>query len=483
MLRFKIIQDGKPASDVDLSSAYLVGNDRVPIRAEIKYAKGEVIAESRTRGAAAMAILWPVEGVGRVMMETPRLSERHAPYNLHLELARGQLMRISQKREDWGLYDFEEGRELYDRVDAARKLLISAITAPDDASAASFADRAITESVSVGEDLAKFHADVFLERRQAANQLTKRVFGCRIDPAKNSDAYKQHLARGFDFGLLPLPWRDLEPKEGESKPAAAEPWLNVLRQQKMAVWAESLLTLDPAQLPDWLTKAARNYEQFRDAVTRHIRQMLRKYGPYVHVWEAIRGAHAHNEFRFTFEQIMELTRITSLLIKQTSPRSSSIIGITQPWGEYYATDPRTIPPLLYAEMAVSSGVHFDAFGIDLRFCVDAPNTNIYMRDTMQISSMLDRFGALGKPIHVMLAGVPSGGASGAAGCWREQWSDNVQSDWFNRVFRIALSKPFVESVCCHRLADAGSLDGILNLDCTPKPAYREILKLKSELTD
>lgn len=482
MLRFKILQDGKPAPNVDLASAYLVGNDRVPIRAEIKFTGGEIVAESRTRGAAAMAILWPVDGVGRIMMETPRLCERPEPYNLHVEIARGQLMRISQKREDWGLYDFEDGKDLYDRVDAARKLLISAITAPDDLAATQFADQAITESVKVGEDLSKFHADVFLDRRQAAGQLAKRMFGCRIDPTKSSDAYQQQLAKGFDFGLLPIPWRELEPKEGDYKPAASEPWFNVLRQNKMAVWAESLLSLDPAQMPEWLTKAARNYEQFRDCVTRHVRQMLRKYGPYVHVWEAIRGAHAHNEFRFTFEQIMELTRITSLLIKQTSPKSSSVIGITQPWGEYYASDPRTIPPLLYAEMAVSSGIHFDAFGLDLRFSVDGQNTNAFMRDTMQISSMLDRFGALGKPIHVLLAGVPSGGATEPVGCWRQQWTDDVQAEWVNRVYRIALSKPFVESVCCHRLADAGSLDGILNLDCSSKPAFTEILKLRKELS-
>lgn len=482
MLRFKFLQDGKPAQDVDLTSAYLVGNDRVPIRAEIRFADGEIIAESRTRGAAAMAILWPVNGVGHVMMETPRLCERHAPYNLHVELARGQLMRISQKREDWGLYDFEDGRPLYDRVDAARKLLINAITAPDDVSATAFAEQAIAESVKVGEDLSKFHADVFLERRQAASQLGKRMFGCRIDPAKTSEDYQTQLAKAFDYGLLPLPWRELEPKEGSYQPAASEPWFNILRQKKMAIWAGSLLTLDPAQLPEWLTKTARNYEQFRDCVTRHIRQMLRKYGPYVHVWEAIRGAHAYNEFRFTFEQIMELTRITSLLIKQTSPKSSSVIGITQPWGEYYATDPRTIPPLLYAEMAVSSGIHFDAFGIDMRFSVDAMDANGFMRDTMQISSLLDRFGTLGKPLHLLLAGVPSGGATDAAGCWRDQWTDDVQAEWFNRVYRIALSKPFVESVCCHRLADATSLDGILNLDCTPKPAFDELIKLKNELS-
>src|SRR5690606_29653728 len=152
MLRLKVYQNGKPPSSFDLSSAFLVGNDRVPIRAEIKYQDGQIIAESRTRGATAIALLWDVPGVGRLMLETPRLAERAASYNLHVELARDQLMRISQKREDWGLYDFDAGAPLYERVDAARKKLIAAITAADDATAVRLADSAIVDAVVVGED-------------------------------------------------------------------------------------------------------------------------------------------------------------------------------------------------------------------------------------------------------------------------------------------------------------------------------------------
>ena len=481
MLRLKVYQNGKPPSSFDLSSAFLVGNDRVPIRAEIKYQDGQIIAESRTRGATAIALLWDVPGIGRLMLETPRLAERAAPYNLHIELARGQLMRISQKREDWGLYDFDAGAPLYERVDAARKKLIAAITAADDATAARLADSAIVDAVVVGEDLSALHAELFLERRLAAGQLPKRPLGCRIDPAKSTETCAAMLDKAFDFGVVPMPWREVEPREGAFQSPAAEGWLNLLRKRGKAIWAESLLSLDPSQLPDWVAKTATHYEQFRDAATRHVRQMLRRFGPYIHVWETIRGVHAQNEFRFTFEQIMELTRISSLLIKQMSPKSSSVIGITLPWGEYYARDPRTIPPLLYAEMAVSSGIHFDAFGIDLRFGIEGGPHPGYVRDMMQISSLLDRFGALNKPLHILSAGVPSGGNGNGTGVWGNSWSEAGQAEWFARVCRVALSKPFVESVCGYRLADAAALDGLLNLDCSPKPAFQEMLKLRAEL--
>jgi threonyl-tRNA synthetase len=50
--------------------------------------------------------------------------DRNEPYNLHVELARGRLMRISQKREDWGLFDFDEGESLSKRIALAHERAI-----------------------------------------------------------------------------------------------------------------------------------------------------------------------------------------------------------------------------------------------------------------------------------------------------------------------------------------------------------------------
>ena len=480
MLRIKVFQDGKPAKKLDLSGAYLVGNDRVPLRSELRFANGEIVADSQPRGAAALSIMWPVKGVGRLMLATPRLQDRKQPYNLHVELARGQLMRISQKREDWGLYDFSEGEPIYKEIDAARELLVKALTAPDDATAALHGEAAIAAGVKVGEVVTSFHAEVFLKRRQAANQIVKHALGCRVDTSQNSEAYLQCLTDVFDFGVLPFYWSSMEPKEGTHKPSNIDPWLKLLQERKMPVWGAPLLSLNPIHLPDWLHRWAKKYDHFRECVTRHIRHTLKTYGPYVRAWEAISGVHAQNTFRFTFEQIMELTRIACLLVKQMSPRSPSIIGITLPWGEYYAVDPRSIPPMLYAEMAVQSGINFDAFGVEIRFGSGEPGH--YARDLMQVSSLLDRFGGLGKPLHITAAGIPSAGGNKSDGHWRDTWSDDVQADWVRQFYRIALSKPFVETVTCARLADGTDQDGVINVDCSHKPAYREILNLKREIS-
>ncbi|HWL93169.1 MAG TPA: hypothetical protein VNT79_06515 [Phycisphaerae bacterium] len=480
MLRIRAYHDGAPAKAMDLSTAYLVGNDRVALRADMKFSGGEIVFDTRSRGAAALSILWPVEGVGNIMLETPRLQERKAPYNLNVELARGQLMRIAQKREDWGLYDFPEGAPIYKEIDAARQLLVEALTAADEVSAARHADGCIIASVKAGEAVTALHAEVFLKRRHEADQLAKRPLGCRIYPNQVNEDCIQRLTELFDFALLPFQWSALEPTEGAHKPAGVDALVKALAQHRFPCWGSALLSFDPGHLPAWTQKLGKDYEKFRDHATRHIRQTLKTFGPHVQVWEVISAAHAFNPLGFTFEQIMDLTRIASLLVKQMSPKCQSVVGIVLPWGEYYAKDSRTIPPSLYAEMAVQSGINFDAFGLDIRF--GTGESGGAARDLMQISSLLDRYGALGKPIHVTAAGVPSTNGAATDGHWHGAWSPDVQASWMREFYQIALSKPFVETVTCARLIDGSEANGVLDVDCKPKPAYQEILGLKRQIT-
>ena len=501
MLRFKVFQNGAPAKSFNLEGAHLLGTDRVPLRAEIKFSNGEIICEPKARGAAALALMWPVKGIakqaasspnagifesgapgGRLMLETTRLVERARPYILNVELARGQLMRISLKREDWGLYDYTDGAAIYQQVDRARDLLVSAITATNEARASEIGDAAIAASVRAGETVATFHADLFLKRRIADHKIVKRPLGCRIDAVAECQTHIEPLSQAVDFAQLPFSWRTLEPTEGNYQPGATEQCVQLLRTRKMPIWGQTLLSFERTNLPDWLPALADDYDQIRERAARQIKYVLKQFGAHVRAWEVIGGIHACSAFKFSFEQLMDLTRVATILVKQMSPRSKAIIGIVLPWGEYYATDPRTIPPPLYAEMAVESGINFDAFGLELQF--GANDHGLYVRDLMQISALLDRFGNLGKPLHITAAGVPSSGGSAMQGSWRGPWSEEVQARWLREFYRIALSKPFVETVSWRLLADHAEEEdssGLLRTDMSPKPACEELKSLRREL--
>jgi hypothetical protein len=496
MLRFAVYRDGKPARSVDLAGAYLVGSDGVPVRADVEFKGGEIICAKRTAGPAGLALLWPVGSAGRMIVETTRLPERDKPYNLHVELLRGRLMRIAQKREDWGLHDFEGTEDITAQIDKARNQLVAALVADTPAAAAVAAEQGLNIGLLAAEGLSAFHAQIFLNRRRQVGGFPKRLFGCTVDLERTDGAYQKHLVEGFDYIALPFNWRQIEPREKEFNWDKIDRWVDWANKHRMPIRGSGFVCFQQQCVPDWLYIWEHDFDAVRDLIYEHIRRIIGRYGQHIQVWDVITGIHAGNCFNFNFEQLMELTRMSTAVTKQLAPRSTTVVDIITPWGEYYAHNQRTIPPLLYAEMIVQSGVNFDAFGLQWYFGMGVEG--MHVRDIFQISAMLDRFSAFGKPLHITGVQAPSDVADvpdsvwgrkasvRAGGTWHRDWSEETQRAWLRRVYHIALSKPFVDAITWRSLADGGEAflphGGLLRANGTPKPAYSELQGIRKELT-
>jgi hypothetical protein len=495
MLSFAVYSTGQLVEKIELAGAYLVGNDDVPLRAELALKDGIIICKKRAPGPAGLAILWEVEGVGTILLETVRLLERKKPYVLQVELARYRLLRLSQKAEDWGLLGYEEDEAISDRVARSRALLIQALQADTPQDAAAKGGQALAEAVKASEALSRLHAEVLVKRRKQSGGFPPRVLGCSVPLDKPTELHGQRLAAAFDFVTLPIVWRDIEPGEQAYNWKPLDAWVELLAKQHMPMKGSALLSFNAKSVPDWLYIWEHDFDTIRDLAYEHVRRVINRYGQYIQVWDVITGIHAGNCFAFTFEQLMELTRMAASLVKQTSPRATAIIDIVAPWGEYYARDTRTVPPALYADAAVQSGINFDAFGLQFAF---GPGVDgMFVRDMFQVSSMLDMFVKLGKPLHITAVQVPSetttpgahqeGGEPGAinGGVWREPWTEQVQSEWLREFLPIALSKPFVESVSWHGLTDHGGQSvphgGLLRPNLEPKAAYEQLIETRALL--
>lgn len=488
MLRFAIHPGGLASKGIHLPGAYVVGSDGVPLRAEIEYKDQQIRLVKRAEGPAGLALLWPVPGAGYLMMETSRLLEREQPYSLSMELVRGRLMRMSHKREEWGLFDFDGIQPVAAEIDRARDLFVQALKADSLATQSTFADEALKVATIAGEQLSHFHAELFLNRRKQAHAFTKRVIGCTIDLANHSEEYRKRFVGAFDYAYLPLPWRLLEPKQQEFNWRPFDMWVEFLAKNRIPIKVGPLVSFHEGHVPDWLSMYETDFEVIRNMVFDHVRRVVERYGNYVHHWDVVSGVHAENIFGFTFEQLMELTRVTVLLVKQLAQRAQAVIDLVMPWGEYYARNQRTIPPMLYADMVVQSGVGFDGLGV--QFLFGAGEDGMYVRDMLQISEKLDRLGNLGKPLHITAVQVPSATASedlaGGGGCWRKPWNEQVQARWIKEFYTIALSKPFVDSITWMDLADRTGervrpYGGLFNADLTPKAAFKVVKDIRAEL--
>lgn len=497
MLRFQIYIDGKPSEVVNLEGAHLVGGEGLPMRSEISVQGNCVVCQKRTAGAASLSILWTVKVAGTLMLETARLPEREEPYILNIELARARLMRIAQKVEDWGLFDHAALAEVSKHLNRARDLFIDAVKAADPAEAARLADESLSVGIAGSEAMSRIHADLFLQKKRNGGS-NRRGFGVRMPISKIAlDTNFTRLRDLCDVVSVSMPWRSLQPREHESDYSfeVTDEQMGWLAKNRIPIMAGPLISFADDQVPDWLILYENDFDSVRDLVVEHIRRVVQRYSKYAAYWRVISGLHGDNALSFPFEQVMELTRVAVSTVKQLAPKAITIVEIVEPWGEYYARKARTVPPVMYAEVLLQSGINFDAFG--LRFPMGMPTRGGYARDLFQISSMIDRFSTLGKPLHITGFGAPSSFlidprdcTSGqmepiVAGSWRNGWSEPLQAIWAGHLVRIALSKPYVENLIWEDLADSVPHvvphGGVLRQDGSAKPIVDELLAVRRQL--
>jgi endo-1,4-beta-xylanase len=441
-----------------------------------------ITCESRNQEALAISVLWPVKGYGRLQLQTTRLPTREQSYNLHVELVRERLMRILTKREEWGLFDYPGMERVTALIDQARELFINALQqAENPPAAARLADRALGIALDASDELCRFHASVFVDRRRQAGGFARGFLGVSLPPSTPSKALVKGFSDVFDFVQIPFVWGDIQQDERRSDYSAVDQWVQASAKAKLQVRGGPVLSFGVQSVPDWLYVRENDYEAIATFAREHVRRTVQRYAGKIGTWIVASGLHADNVFPFSFEHIIDLTRMAANVSKQVAPRAQVVLDLTQPWGEYFARNQRTAPPMLYAEMAVQSGINFDAFGLQLVFGLDSEG--FHLRDMLQISGMIDRLAALGKPLHVTAVAVPSDRS--ATGVADEAWSDKHQADWFANFCEVALSKPYVECVCLQTLADGVGTGvpsgGVLRADLSPKPAFKRLAKVRRSL--
>jgi hypothetical protein len=493
-IRFEIYREGKRVEDFVPVAAVAMGPESVPIPGEVVFKDGLLQVARTDEHAVGVGLLWDIGALGSYHLETTRLQSREKPYILNIELARFRLMKIVQKQEDWNLFDFPRAEKFTTRFREAQMMFAEALGKLDQPEEASvIADHALEIAVDLSEQLAGFHSDLLINRRRMANGFAKHIFGCRIDPTIQNQRYKDTLTEHFDYAVLPMSWKVLQPEEDTFITEPIDEWVELLSRKRIPIIAGPLINLADSEVPDWMFIWEHDYETLRELAYEFVQRVVHRYRKAVSVWNVVAGLHANSSFTLSFEQIIELTRLLISQVKTMLPTARTLVTITQPYGEYHASGTASVPAMLYAEMVAQAGVNFEAFGLEFEAGVPTPGG--YTRDLFQISSMLDKFSTIGRPVFLTNIGVPdraiphaddrSGGHldPANAGRWHRPWDPQLQADWMDQVYRIALSKPYVESIAWGNLADTGPSipgGGLLDDMLRPKPTFNKLQELREQ---
>ncbi|NIA21059.1 MAG: hypothetical protein GWP05_03590 [Anaerolineaceae bacterium] len=494
MLKFIVPADNEGAAEWDTSTAYLTDSEDQPVRSEIRLRGDTLFCRKRAEGLAALVLPWTVPDYGRVLLSTTHLAERDQPYNLLVELLRGQVLRSWRKKDDWGYAYRGPTPEFSAGFDDVKSRMARAMSlAPSSAEANAVAAEALKEILQLGEDLTLEHARRGLVYRRNQRLLVDLDFGCRVDLDCRDKSYQERLFESFNYATLPLDWRTVEPREQEFQWEPLDYWIDWLGAKGMAIKAGQLLRFRDSCVPDWVYIWEGDFDSIRDYAFEHALRCVKRYANRIEHWDVATGFHVENCLKFSLDQIMEMTHMSARVVKKNAPQATAVLDIVMPWGEYQASNPRSIWPLRYVEMCVNTGLEFDAIGLQIFMGAEG----YYCRDIMDISSLLDVFGSFGKPLHVTAVGVPSAVepdpldesrgklAVAPAGLWHEPWSQATQSRWVDCFYNIAVGKPLVRTVCWTQLSDrqghffphAGLLDARLE----PKQSYAAMLGMRKEI--
>ncbi len=484
-MKFQVFKDGKVVDKFLLCGTSLFGGDGIGIRrAQITFKNGCIECKRPNLETAGLSLLWPIEDFGKVMLPTTCLPERERPYNLNIEITRAKLMQIVNKREDWLFFNNIDG--LKEISEDAQDLFIKAIQNISDPSEASkLADESLQKATIFAEKLAIIQAESLFEHRSKNHGFGRGCFGCRIDPLMiNNPVYIGKILELFGAVTIPISWAQIESRKGSFDFSTLDSCIEILGRKKLTLSAGPLLCFSKDYMPKWLLRSGLGFEKIRETAYRFITEVVSRYSSMIRGWHVISGLNAYNHFGFRFEQILEMTRAANMAVKQASERAFKIVEIINPWGDYYATAFNSIPPLVYMDMVVQSGINFDAFGLQMKFGKN--QLGMHIRDMMQISAILDTLAPIAKPLYITDVEIPSHDGEGiysgkVAGIWHEGWNQARQAEWLDQFYKIALSKPFVNSVSYANLIDTEDSiiadSGLMTNKLEPKASYMTLKKI------
>ncbi len=483
MLRFAVHDDDGPVREWPLVNGYLVGPGDVPIPGQVAFKDGHVVCQPRATHSVALCLQHDAGRMGRIMLQTCLLPERDRPYDLAIELARHRIKMFIAKSEEWQMFDLDPDHPATTRWEKARALFSKALKLDDPVQSSRTARDALVTALEATERLALAHAEILLHWRFGNRPASSRTLGVRVHPNRDSEALREIVKRQFDLVTIPLNWREIEVEEGQYNWDPIDRWVTWAQKEEIPVLLGPLLNFSKQSLPKWMYVWQHDYATCRDLVYEQVERVVQRYRNNVGIWNIASGLNVNANFQFTPEQMLDLTRMANLIARQTRKNARTMIELAQPFAEHCATDPKSVPPLMFMDRIVQEGIRVDCVGLQLLF--GERGAGRASRDLMQISDVIDRFLVLEMPVVISAFGVPHETIDRKGGWWRQPWSPEEQSRWMSRVFAVAMSKPYVETLIWTDLYDHAGAElpsgGLVTEDGRVKPVLRRLVNTRKRL--
>ncbi len=453
-----------------VQQAYLAGLDEIPWETRASVADGRLIVQRTVSDSGYLHILWQVAGRGDQLLTTSTLSERTAPYNLPVELARGTLNRLRNQLLGWDMAGLTPPSAVTDLVKQGMQHFAAATTDQEEPlAAADHAQAAIESALAASDALAAAFADYAIRVRKGQAVKVTMLYGATLGTEVPESSIAEPFLAAFNTAVAPLSWQQIETHEGQRDWSHADGQIAWCQANELRIIGGPLLALDHRRLPDWCYLWEGDFDNILSMATQHVRNVVLRYKGRIHLWHCAAGLNTAVDLGLSEEECLRLTVRTIETVRNADPRAPVLVSINQPWGEYLGREERDLSPLHFADALVRADLGVSGIGLELNLGTEPGST--LPREALELGRQIDRWTQLGLPL-VMFLTIPRGGS----------FTQQLQLAWLNSYLPLLFAKAAVHAVVWNQLHDDASGSaapaGLFDSLGMPTAAYKALAEFR-----
>ena len=489
VLRFRLTPADLSGRLPGLRKAYITGLDRTPERLGVDVRPGLMTCQRDSPESGRLSVPWHVEGFGTPILATATLAERPEPYDLAVELARGELNDLRNQAADWVQLGLRPPEELAPLLDRARRAFARAATSRDNPErAVAAAQESLAATLEAGRVLVGAYTRQVMARRQEGGAKLPTLLGVALDGSPRGATWAEPLAGSINSARVRCSWAHLEPAEGQFRWEEADEQLAWCRRKHLAPAVGPLLEFRPGALPDWLWLWEGDLESIAGMVADLVRQAVTRYKGKVATWHVVGRPASGEVLGLGEDDQIRLTARAIQVARQADPNAQIVVDLDRPWAEWMGSSPFRLGPLHLADSLARAELGLSGVGLEIAPGYSPPGS--HLRDLFDFSRLLDLYALLNLPLHIGLVAPSSAGpdprADPQARVEIDQWpappDEAAQQSWAAEWVALAVAKPFVRSVTWLQADDASTHlyphGGLLRPDGTPKPALSALKAIR-----
>ncbi len=479
------------------SQAYFAGWGRAPRPTKVSL-EGNILTlrpETAESGTLHVPVLHKRFGV--LTQSTDTLRQREEPYHLLKELGRGELGRLQRRFFEWQMLGFSPSSALRAEVHQLfvrfGKMVTSDEYSPSTDAQAAELLRIISK---MGTKLANQYIEQSIIIRQKNQRRIPIPLGVFANVGAQIDSYWQYkplrsiLGETFQLlGATPS-WREVEPQQGKYRWDLVEGRLNMGERLGLKNIIGPILSFESNMIPEWALRKLNERDFLENAALKYAKMFVQLFRDKSQHWVISNRFFSCPSCGFSIGRGIALVSSLAKEVKNAGAPGSVIVGIDQPWGDYYRKNDCPLPLIAIAD-SLGLTKEIDAFILELN--IGLADRSSLPRDPVILGRMIDNWSNIGKRIFVSLS-VPSDQEDAedfadGNNDFSFSWDTQVQQEWANRALLMFFTKRNVQGIFWNQLIDPDSLEhndpmsylsssGLIDAVGKMKPAFRKIASLR-----